>query len=192
MSQISVAVRSEKHGSVTKGSSTGARKLSNNIDNLDPAMSSAVMTTGNEMEARRRAAMAVLARVQTADIAARLASLTVPAHEQLRQPENGLVMVRGRIGGDGAPFNLGEATVSRAAVRLASGEIGFGYVLGRDGHKAELIAVCDALLQSDMAGKVEAEVIAPLQAEVLAAQTQRAAESAATRVDFYTLVRGEG
>ena len=192
MSQIRVAVHSEKHGSVTKGSSTGVRKLSNNIDNLGPAMSSAAITTGNETEARRRAAMAVLCRMQTADIAARLAGLAVPAHEQLRQPENGLVMVRGRIGGDGAPFNLGEATVSRAAVRLASGEIGFGYALGRDRRKAELIAVCDALLQSDMAGTVEAEVIAPLQAEVLAARTQRAAESAATRVDFYTLVRGEG
>ena len=58
-------------------------------------------------------------------------------------------MVRGRIGGDGAPFNVGEATVTRAAVRLASGEIGFGYVLGRDHEKARLIALCDALLQTD-------------------------------------------
>ena len=65
-----------------------------------------------------------------------------------RQAESGLVMVRGRIGGDGAPFNLGEATVTRAAVRLASGEIGFGYVLGRDHEKARLIALCDALLQT--------------------------------------------
>ena len=56
-------------------------------------------------------------------------------HENLREPENGLVMVRGRIGGDGAPFNLGEATVSRAAVRLATGEVGFGYMLGRDGRR---------------------------------------------------------
>ena len=58
-------------------------------------------------------------------------------------------MVRGRIGGDGAPFNLGEATVSRAAVRLATGEVGFGYTLGRDREKARMIALCDALVQSD-------------------------------------------
>ena len=57
-------------------------------------------------------------------------------------------MVRGRVGGDGAPFNLGEATVSRAAVRLSTGEVGFGYTLGRDGEKAQLIALCDALVQS--------------------------------------------
>ena len=74
--------------------------------------------------------------------------IALPAHEDLREPENGLVMVRGRIGGDGAPFNLGEATVSRAAVRLATGEVGFGYTLGRDRQKARMIALCDALIQS--------------------------------------------
>ena len=62
--------------------------------------------------------MAVLAHSDAADIAGRLDAIALPAHEDLREPENGLVMVRGRIGGDGAPFNLGEATVSRAAVRL--------------------------------------------------------------------------
>ena len=55
-----------------------------------------------------------------------------PDYVELRAAESGLVMVRGRIGGDGAPFNLGEATVTRATVRLASGEVGFAYVLGRD------------------------------------------------------------
>jgi alpha-D-ribose 1-methylphosphonate 5-triphosphate synthase subunit PhnG len=117
----------------------------------------------------------------------------LPAHEKLREAENGLVMVRGRIGGDGAPFNLGEATVSRAAVRLSSGEIGFGYTLGRDRQKAEMIALCDALLQSnEFAAAVEAKVLAPLRAAVNARQNRTAAETAATRVDFYTLVRGEG
>src|SRR5674476_1032172 len=87
-----------------------------------------------------------MAASRAADIAARLAAIAVPACEDLREPENGLVMVRGRIGGDGAPFNLGEATVSRAAVRLASGEVGFGYTLGRDRKKARMIALCDALV----------------------------------------------
>ena len=62
---------------------------------------------------RRKAAMAVLAHAETADIAGHLEAIALPAHEDLREPENGLVMVRGRVGGDGAPFNLGEATVSR-------------------------------------------------------------------------------
>jgi alpha-D-ribose 1-methylphosphonate 5-triphosphate synthase subunit PhnG len=102
-------------------------------------------------------------------------------------------MVRGRIGGDGAAFNLGEATVSRAAVRLASGEIGFGYALGRDRHKAEMIALCDALIQNaDHASVIESEVLAPLRAAAASERQRKAEETAATRVDFYTMVRGEG
>ena len=144
-------------------------------------------------QAQRKAAMAVLAQSDTAAIAECLGSLALPPHEKLREPENGLVMVRGRIGGDGAPFNLGEATVSRAAVRLSSGEVGFGYTLGRDRQKAEMIALCDALVQSrEFAAAVEAKVISPLRAAVIATRNRKAAETAATRVDFYTLVRGEG
>jgi alpha-D-ribose 1-methylphosphonate 5-triphosphate synthase subunit PhnG len=144
-------------------------------------------------QARRKAAMAVLAHSDVAEISARLGSMSLPTHENLREPENGLVMVRGRIGGDGAPFNLGEATVSRAAVRLSTGEVGFGYTLGRDGKKAQMIALCDAMVQSDeFVDAAETNVIAPLRAAVVAERNRKAAETAATRVDFYTLVRGEG
>jgi alpha-D-ribose 1-methylphosphonate 5-triphosphate synthase subunit PhnG len=158
------------------------------------------MTAGGEGEgredrkvARRKAAMAVLAHATAVEIAAHLDAIELPSHEPLREAENGLVMVRGRIGGDGAPFNIGEATVSRAAVRLASGEVGFGYTLGRDADKARMIALCDALVQSaEFAGSVETSVIAPLRIAMLARRNRKAAEAAATRVDFYTMVRGEG
>src|ERR1700760_669719 len=134
---------------------------------------------GEGRQAQRKAAMAVLAHATSSDIAGRLGAIALPAHENLREAENGLVLVRGRIGGDGAPFNLGEATVSRAAVRLASGEVGFGYTLGRDREKAQLIALCDALVQSnEFAGDVEAQVIAPLRAAMLARRSARAAEVA--------------
>ena len=148
---------------------------------------------GDSGKARRKAAMAVLVQADAAEIAAHLDTIALPAHENLREAENGLVMVRGRVGGDGAPFNLGEAAISRAAVRLASGEVGFGYTLGRDRDKARMIALCDALVQSrDFADSVEAKVIAPLRTAISARHAQRAAEAAATRVDFYTMVRGEG
>jgi alpha-D-ribose 1-methylphosphonate 5-triphosphate synthase subunit PhnG len=147
----------------------------------------------NGKQAQRKAAMAVLAHADAAAIASHLDAIAVPAHEHLREPENGLVMVRGRIGGDGAPFNLGEATVSRAAVRLSSGEVGFGYTLGRDRQKARMIALCDALIQSnEYADTVEAKIVGPLRAQMVSERDQRAAETAATRVDFYTMVRGEG
>ncbi|HWX63345.1 phosphonate C-P lyase system protein PhnG [Bradyrhizobium sp.] len=145
------------------------------------------------IQARRRSAMAVLAHSVTSDIAERLEAVALPSHADLREAENGLVMVRGRVGGDGGPFNLGEATLSRAAVRLSSGEIGFGYVLGRDKVKARMIALCDALIQAhDHAEAVETQVVAPLRAAMIARCTQRAAEAAATRVEFFTMVRGEG
>src|ERR1700680_1558966 len=144
-------------------------------------------------QTQRKAAMTVLAHSDAAEIARCLDAISAPAYESLREPENGLVMVRGRIGGDGAPFNLGEATVSRAAVRLPTGEVGFGYTLGRDRQKARMIALCDALIQSnEFVEVVEAEVIAPLRSQMISMQNRRAAETAATRVDFYTLVRGEG
>src|SRR5216683_4689828 len=76
---------------------------------------------------------------------------------------------------------------------LCTGEVGFGYTLGRDRQKARMIALCDALIQSnEFAEAVEAEVIAPLRAQMISERDRRAAETAATRVDFYTLVRGEG
>jgi alpha-D-ribose 1-methylphosphonate 5-triphosphate synthase subunit PhnG len=135
----------------------------------------------------------VLAHSDAAEIARCLEPIAVPAYENLREPENGLVMLRGRIGGDGAPFNLGEATVSRAAVRLATGEVGFGYVLGRDRRKAQMIALCDALVQSnEFSEAVEESVLTPLRAAMVGERDRRAAETAATRVDFYTMVRGEG
>jgi alpha-D-ribose 1-methylphosphonate 5-triphosphate synthase subunit PhnG len=150
-------------------------------------------TKQSSLQAQRKTAMAVLVHSDTAAISGRLETIALPAHENLREPENGLVMVRGRIGGDGAPFNLGEATVSRAAVRLPTGEVGFGYTLGRDGRKAQMIALCDAMVQSDQfSAAVETNVIAPLRAAIMAERHGKAAETAATRVDFYTLVRGEG
>jgi alpha-D-ribose 1-methylphosphonate 5-triphosphate synthase subunit PhnG len=151
------------------------------------------MVAEGAMQTRRKAAMSVLAHSDAADIAEFLGAIELPAHESLREPENGLVMVRGRIGGDGAPFNLGEATVSRAAVRLASGEVGFGYTLGRDLEKARMIALCDAMVQSHaLADAVEMNVLEPLRSAMLARRDRKSAEAAATRVDFYTMVRGEG
>ena len=143
---------------------------------------------------KRRRTMELLAKAEDAVLIDAWDALAdKPEVTRVRGPETGLVMLRGRIGGDGAPFNLGEATVSRAAVRLASGEVGFGYTLGRDHDKARMIALCDALVQSsEFAGSVESAVIAPLRAALLARRQQKATETAATRVDFYTMVRGEG
>ncbi len=144
-------------------------------------------------QAERKAAMATLAQ-SSGDEIVRLwneAGLSSEA-ELLRGPETGLVTVRGRIGGGGAPFNVGEATVTRATVRLASGQVGHCYALGRDKQKARLSAIADALWQDPAhRGAVEAGIIAPLRAALAKAREQRRAETAATKVDFFTMVRGE-
>jgi alpha-D-ribose 1-methylphosphonate 5-triphosphate synthase subunit PhnG len=147
-----------------------------------------------DLQRRRREAMAVLADSAAVEIARRVNSIEpLPEHEELRPPESGLLMLRGRIGGDGAPFNFGEATVTRAAVRLASGERGFGYVLGRDPTKARLVALCDALVQSAThRNAVESNVLEPIRRQRDAARARKAQQVGATKVDFFTLVRGEG
>ena len=81
-------------------------------------------------------------------------------------------------------------TVSRASVRIASGETGHGYCLGRDLAKAEVIAIIDCLWQRD-AGAVETEIIEPLRQVAARADQRRRDETAATRVDFFTMVRGD-
>ena len=141
----------------------------------------------------RKGVMATLAHARPDELVRGLAAIgEPPAHVELRPAETGLVMVRGRIGGDGAPFNVGEATVTRAAVRLASGETGFAYRLGRDQATARLAALCDALWQArDHTNAIEAHVLAPIRSRVLSERARTRAQTAATRVDFFTLVRGE-
>ena len=139
----------------------------------------------------RQEAMAVLSHAAPARLAEIWSQWTdKPAFHKVRGPETGLVMIRGRAGGGGNPFNLGEATVTRATVRLETGEVGHSYALGRDGEKATISAVLDALFQRDPAA-VEAGVLSPLRAALADADKQRRDETAATKVDFFTMVRGE-
>ncbi|MDS9468945.1 phosphonate C-P lyase system protein PhnG [Paracoccus sp. MBLB3053] len=137
---------------------------------------------------RRREAMSLLARCSVARLAQLLPDL--PPHEILRMPEIGTVMIKGRAGGTGSPFNLGETTVTRASLRLPSGEVGHGYVQGRDKAHALRAAAIDALGQRDPAG-IESRVLSPLRHEQDARKAAIAAEATATRVEFFTLARGE-
>ena len=142
-------------------------------------------------EARQRW-MGLLARAPAARLAELLAaSGEAPAHAWLRVPETGGVMVRGRAGGTGAPFNMGEMTVTRCALRLETGEVGHGYVQGRDKAHAERAALVDALMQGPKAEALREAVIAPLAEAEAASRRERAAKAAATKVEFFTMVRGE-
>lgn len=140
----------------------------------------------------RKAWMGLLAKAPPDDLARLWAGLgSEPGYSFVRPPETGTVMVRGRAGATGAPFNLGEMTVTRCALRLEGGEVGHGYVQGRDKHHATHAALIDALMQTPRAGALRAAVLEPLERALQAARAARAAKAAATRVDFFTMVRGE-
>jgi len=142
----------------------------------------------------RKRMLDALASADAACLARDYAALgdDLPAATAVRGPEIGMVMLRGRIGGGGAPFNLGEATVTRATVRLASGEVGHSVILGRDVEKSRIVAHLDALAQrDDWQDRIEATFVAPALAALSASRKRRAEETEATRVDFFTMVRGE-
>jgi len=137
----------------------------------------------------RRRWMAILARASGEAIARQLETCPpLPPHTTLRGPETGLVMVRGRAGGDGAPFNLGEMTVTRCSVQLASGQVGHAYAIGRDRRQAELAAILDAALQdAERAPELLTRVIAPLGEQQATTRATQAAKAAATRVEFLSM-----
>lgn len=137
----------------------------------------------------RKGWMSLLAKAPPARLAALMPDL--PDHALLRGPESGAVMVRGRTGATGAPFNLGEMTVTRCSVRLSCGTVGHAWVQGRDKGHARRAAVADALMQTDRAVAVRAGVLDLLAAEAVVAREARAGKAAATKVEFFTMVRGE-
>lgn len=136
--------------------------------------------------------MRILSMSAWHDLEACAAPYANTAHDVLRAPETGLVMLRGRMGATGAAFNLGEATVTRCAIRLGDGREGHAYVMGRNGAHARLAAICDALLQgADGGGAVAEGVIAPLAAKLRSGHVEQSTKAAATKVDFFTMVRGD-
>lgn len=137
----------------------------------------------------RKSWMATVAKAAPGRLKALLPDL--PPHTVLRQPEIGAVMVRGRAGATGAAFNLGEMTVTRASVRLDTGAVGHAWVQGRDKGHALRAAILDALMQGPTAADIATRILRPLEDEARAARADRAAKAAGTKVDFFTMVRGE-
>jgi alpha-D-ribose 1-methylphosphonate 5-triphosphate synthase subunit PhnG len=150
------------------------------------------MTELKPSDARRRGWLAVLARASTGELesAARRVG-PLPAPQPVRAAESGMIMLRGRVGGTGDAFNLGEASVTRSALRVGH-YLGLGYVLGRDRRKSELVALFDALLQdAARQGALLREVVEPLARAQQDARERASREAAASRVEFFTMVRGE-
>lgn len=114
-----------------------------------------------------------------------------PEFQMVRGPETGLVMIRGRMGGTGSVFNLGEATATRATVRLTTGEVGHAYRLGGDRDAVRLSAVIDALGTKDAFKPQVTRFVKEIEENSSAHEDKQRAETAATRVNFFTMVRGD-
>ena len=135
--------------------------------------------------------LAILAQADPADLESALKQFNpFPQFERLIGPEIGLFMTRGRIGGTGHSFNLGEVSVARCTIRSSSDRIGTGYVLGRNGRHAELVAIFDALLQEQQTPFTHSLLKDLVQKRQRRAD-QNGRKAAATKVEFFTLARGE-
>ncbi len=151
------------------------------------------MNETTEIQQARKRAAGLLARATVEELLNCWSALdTKPQVEKVRGPETGLVMVRGKIGGGGSPFNLGEATVTRATVKLGSGTIGHAHALGTSRKQAWYAAIADALWQEETTRPlVEREVLSVVASRLEKGKTNAIQQTAATRVDFFTMVRGD-
>ena len=147
----------------------------------------------NDNVADRRAWMAVLAKCRRQELEGKWEMLDdIPSYHFLKEPETGLVMVQARAGGRGARFNFGEMTMTKCIVGLEAGTAGHAYIAGSDAAHAEMAAVMDAMLQEkDSRDRIMSDIIIPLQQDLRDRKQKIQSKVAATRVDFFTLVRGE-
>jgi alpha-D-ribose 1-methylphosphonate 5-triphosphate synthase subunit PhnG len=109
----------------------------------------------------------------------------------LRPPQTGLYMLRGRIGGSGPQFNLGEVSVTRCSVQIGE-RIGHAWVRGGNRRHAELAACADALMQdAAQLPHLHAQVLEPLRESLDRRRATASRKAAASKVEFFTVVRGE-
>lgn len=138
----------------------------------------------------RQGWLSTLAKAPASEVLKLWEDVVAPESQVLRPAETGMVMVRGRTGGAGNPFNLGEMTVTRCAIRLATGETGIGYVSGRDKTHAYVAAVADAMLQSPVwHDQVRDGLIEPLRQAYDVRRDAISRKAKATQVEFFTMVR---
>lgn len=150
------------------------------------------MRENSNENADRKAWMSLLAKAPKGRVAELLdATMQRPNFAWLRAPEIGSSMVRARAGGTGAPFNLGEVTVTRCALTLESGEVGHAYIQGRRKADAEAAALVDALMQGEAVELLSKSVLEPLRTEQATKRSDRATKAAATKVEFFSMARGE-
>lgn len=151
------------------------------------------MSSDSDYSNARRQLLSVLAKSTLDAIQTRWHPLSIkPEYRFLKKPEIGMVMVRAQADEAGQKFNMGEMTMTRCVIQLANNELGFGHCSGRDKTKAELIAVIDACFQLEEYQAIISEnLLQALEALLVDQYQQQSAQVAASKVNFFTMVRGE-
>jgi len=146
-----------------------------------------------EQQTDRQRWLSVLAHSNAAWLEAHWQALNLhPEFTLIRPAEIGMTRLQARMGATGKRFVMGDATVTRAVVQLSDGTLGYSYLLGRDKAHAERCALLDALLQQpETRPLLEEKIITPLAAWREEQRQLRAREIASSKVDFFTLVRGD-
>ena len=146
-----------------------------------------------EQQTDRQRWLSVLAHSSAALLETHWQALNLqPAFTLIRPAEIGLTRLQARMGATGKRSVMGDATVTRAVVQLSDGTLGYSYLLGRDKAHAERCALLDALLQQPETRQLlEEKIITPLAAWRDEQRQLRAREIASSKVDFFTLVRGD-
>jgi alpha-D-ribose 1-methylphosphonate 5-triphosphate synthase subunit PhnG len=137
--------------------------------------------------------MSLLAQAEPAELATAMEAFAPPvdATTWLRPPQTGLYMLRGRVGGTGPQFNLGEVSVTRCSVQIGE-RIGHAWVRGSNSRHAELAACADALMQdAEQAPRLQTQVVEPLRQSLNRRREAASRKAAASKVEFFTVVRGE-
>lgn len=137
--------------------------------------------------------MSSLAQANAAELAIAMQAFEPPADSitWLRPAQTGLYMLRGRIGGTGPQFNFGEVSVTRCSVQIAE-RIGHAWVRGGNTRHAELAACADALMQDvDQRPHLQAHVVEPLRQSLVRRRETLSRQAAASKVEFFTVVRGD-
>ena len=138
----------------------------------------------------RKQWLQVLVRVPASDLIEASAAFSFDI-VVLKAPEVGLMMTNGRIHSTGQPFHLGEVSLTRCVLKDDLGHLGYGHILGRNKAQSRAIAIFDLALQRSDSTDQALELLTAWSAEIEEIDAMEAERVEDTRVDFFTMVRGE-
>ena len=143
-----------------------------------------------QLQEARRDWLAILVRVPANEVIAASNEFDFSV-VILKGPEVGLLMTNGRIHSTGRPFHLGEVSLTKCVLKDDQGLLGYGHIIGRNKQQAKAIALFDLALQRINSAEPALIRLNAWKEEVAEIEAMESEAVEKTRVDFFTMVRGE-